>query len=115
MSDVQTRIADAHQFLKMSAIELYKLTPAEYLAMRKGAVEGVYDELERYSVLAIMIGNAVNASKRIKATDLFKRPTGEIKTGKTADDVKERQQAIIERLERFEEFKGKFREEETDG
>lgn len=81
--------------------------------MMAANVERTYDEYEKMAVQALMNRQGYHA-KKLKKSQLFKRPS-DIDTGKTADDVKERQRAIIERLERFEEFKGKFREEETDG
>ena len=100
-------IADAFRYLQMTALELYKHTPAEYLAMRNGAVEQVYDEMERYASLAIMIGNAVNSRKKIKSGDLFKRPTGDIPTKKTLEDIRKKQEDTLKWLAQFEEFKDK--------
>jgi len=37
-------------------------------------IERIYDEFERKSREAIMTANAVNARKRVKPSDLFKRP-----------------------------------------
>lgn len=108
MCNVQKHISEAYQYLRMTAVVLYQHTPSEYLNMRVGAIEGIYDEMERDAGLAIMIGNAVNARKKIKSSDLFKRPSNEVKSDKTADDVRTRQKAIKERLEQFEEFRGKF-------
>lgn len=80
--------------------------------MMAANVERTYDDYEKMAVQALMNRQGYHA-KKLKKSQLFKRPS-DIDTGKTADDVKERQKAIIERLERFEEFKGKFREEGDD-
>lgn len=81
--------------------------------MMAANVERTYDDYEKMAVQALMNRQGYHA-KKLKKSQLFKRPS-DIDTNKTAEDVKERQRAIIERLERFEEFKGKFGEEETDG
>lgn len=83
--------------------------------MMAAQVERKYDEYERMATQAMMMRAAYHKEK-LRQSDLFKRPTGEIKTDKTAEDIKERQRAIIERLSKFEQFAGKFSgEEETDG
>lgn len=81
--------------------------------MMAANVERTYDDYEKMAVQALMNRQGYHA-KKLKKSQLFKRPS-DVDTNKTAEDVKERQRAIIERLERFEEFKGKFGEEETDG
>lgn len=83
--------------------------------MMAAQVERKYDEYERMAYEAMMMRAAYHKEK-LRQSDLFKRPTGEIKTDKTAEDIKERQRAIIERLSKFEQFAGKFGGEEgTDG
>jgi len=83
--------------------------------MMAAQVERKYDEYERMASQAMMMRAAYHKEK-LRQTDLFKRPTGEIKTDKTAEDIEERQRAIIERLSKFEQFVGKFGGEEgTDG
>jgi len=83
--------------------------------MMAAQVERKYDEYERMATQAMMMRAAYHKEK-LRQSDLFKRPTGEIKTDKTAEDIEERQRAIIERLSKFEQFAGKFGgEEETDG
>lgn len=86
--------------------------------MMTAHIERIYDEYERMAVNAIM-HEAAHRSKKPRIKDLFKRPSESRRTNKTADDVKERQKAIIAQLERFEEFKGLFgnieREEDKHG
>mgnify|MGYP001159192135 FL=1 len=86
--------------------------------MMSAHVERIYDEYERMAVQAMMTRASYHA-KKLKQSDLFKRPSESRRTNKTADDVKERQKAIIAQLERFEEFKGLFgnieREEDKHG
>ena len=83
-------------------------TPREFTIIMQAQVERVFDELEREAQLSIMRANATNASKRIRSTDLFKRPSAGLTDGRTADDIRERQKSVIERLERYEQFNGKF-------
>lgn len=83
--------------------------------MMAAQVERKYDEYERMASQAMMMRAAYHKEK-LRQSDLFKRPTGELKTDKTAKDIEERQRAIIERLSKFEQFAGKFGgKEETDG
>lgn len=79
--------------------------------MMAAQVERKYDEYERMATQAMMMRAAYHKEK-LRQSDLFKRPTGEIKTVKTAEDIEERQRAIIERLSKFEQFAGKFNGEE---
>jgi len=76
-------------------------------------VERIYDDYERMATQAMMMRSAYHA-KKLRHRDLFKRPDG-IKDDMTVDDVKERQQTIIERLSKYEQFAGKFGEEEMNG
>ena len=74
--------------------------------MMAAHTERIYDEHERMAVRALW-NRASYHAKKLKVSDLFKRPNG-IDDNRTADDVRERQKAIMERLEKFEEFRGKF-------
>lgn len=80
--------------------------------MMAAQVERKYDEYERMATQAMMMRAAYHKEK-LRQSDLFKRPTG---AEKTAEDIEERQRAIIERLSKFEQFAGKFGgKEETNG
>src|SRR5690625_3534281 len=113
LNTVEQAIFDGWRYLGLDSAKVLSLTPREFTIMMAANVERTYDEYEKMAVQALMNRQGYHA-KKLKKSQLFKRQS-DIDTGKTADDVKERQKAIIERLERFEEFKGKFREEETDG
>jgi len=113
LNTVEQAIFDGWRYLGLDSAKVLSLTPREFTIMMAANVERTYDEYEKMAVQALMNRQGYHA-KKLKKSQLFKRPS-DIDTGKTADDVKERQRAIIERLERFEEFKGKFREGETDG
>lgn len=93
----------------MYANDVYKHTPAEIQLMFRGAIERNYDELERLAYVAIMNANAMNTKKRIKASDLFKRPTEYRESKRTADDIKRDEKETMEWLSRFEEFSEKIK------
>jgi len=82
-------------------------TPREFALMMAAQVERKYDEYERMAMQAMMMRAAYHKEK-LRQSDLFKRPAAGAKSEKTAEDVEGRQQAIIERLSKFEEFAGKF-------
>jgi len=81
----------------------------------RAQVERTYDELERQAGIAIMHANAANSRKRVKSTDLFRRPSGRVNKETTAEDIRRKQRETIERLSRFKQFNGKLGEEEING
>lgn len=91
-------------------------TPREFSIMMSANVERTYDMYERMASQAMM-NRAAYHKEKLRYNDLFKRPSGEIEE-RTADDIKQRQDDIMNRLSRFEQFADKFaeneREEETD-
>src|SRR5690625_429931 len=109
LNTVEQASLDGWRYLGVDSARVLSLTAREFTIMMAANVERTYDDYEKMAVQALMNRQGYH-SKKLKKSQLFKRPS-DIDTGKTADDVKERQRAIIERLERFEEFKGKFREE----
>src|SRR5690625_7074075 len=113
LNTVELSIFDGWRYLGLDSAKVLSLTPREFTIIMAANVDRTYNNYEKMAVQALMKRQGYHA-KKLKKSQLFKRPS-DIDTGKTADDVKERQRAIIERLERFEEFKGKLREEETDG
>jgi len=82
---------------------LLSYTPREFAIEMKAETERIYDEMEREAIIAIMHANANNSKKRIRPSDLFKRPNDETEK-KSADDVKKRQKERLAWLSRFEEF-----------
>lgn len=88
----------------MDARKILDLTPREYAILMTANLERQYDEYERYASQAMMMRAAYHKEK-LKPKDLFKRPSSDNQTEKTADDVRERQQRLLERLAKFEEFK----------
>lgn len=65
----------------------------------KAQQERQYDDYERMATESIMRANATNATKRIKATDLFKRPNGSERndrmSAKELREYTEKQQALL--------------------
>ena len=112
---METAIFDGWRHLGLDSTQVLSKTPREFALMMAAQVERKYDEYERMAMQAMMMRAAYHKEK-LRQSDLFKRPTGEIKSDKTAEDIEERQRAIIERLSKFEQFAGKFGgEEETNG
>ena len=83
------------------------ITPRQFSILMSAHVERIYDEMERKANEAMMIRAAYHA-KKLRQSDLFRRPAAGAKSEKTAEDVEGRQREIIERLSKFEEFAGKF-------
>ena len=83
------------------------MTPREFTIEMSAQVERQYDDMETRAYEAIMNRIAQN-EKRVRMSDLFKRPTGEINTDRTAEDVEKEQADKIAWLSQFEEFSGKF-------
>ena len=67
-------------------------------------LERVYDEYERKSNEAIMLANAINSSKRIKAGDLFKRPVDEETAKNKTQDLLNQAEQATEWLSQFQQF-----------
>lgn len=65
---------DAWQHLQIAPSEFYSLSPRELTILFRAHQQRRYDEYERMSHEAMMFRQAQNA-KRIKPTDLFKRPS----------------------------------------
>jgi len=88
----------------MYARDVYEHTPAELQLMLRASVERRYDELEQEASIAIMHANAANSKKRVKATDLFKRPSEHRESKRTADDLRREEEETMEWLGQFEQF-----------
>lgn len=72
-----------------------------------GNSERVYDDYERMVSMAIMNRQAYHA-KKLKPSDLFKRPTDEVKANKKAETRQVKTDAQIEWLSQFAEFSDKL-------
>lgn len=68
--------------------------------------ESVYDEYERMASHAMMI-RAAHHAKKLKQSQLFKRPTDEEVAKSKAEDMRERTEETMKWLAQFEEFRGK--------
>lgn len=76
-------------------------------------LERVYDEYERKSNEAIMLANAINSSKRIKAGDLFKRPVDEETAKNKTQDLLNQAEQATEWLSQFQQFNNVRKEDEN--
>lgn len=95
---------DSHAFLSK--------TPREFAIMLAAETERRYDEFEIMASNAMMMRAAYHKEK-LKQKDLYKRPSA-TKEERTAEDIRSKQEEVIERLSRFEEFKDKLvRKEEN--
>lgn len=75
--------------------------------MMRANVERKYDQYEDLSMFAMMQRKATNA-KRIKQSDLFKRPVDEGKEEEKVINMKEKVNHANEWLGQFEQFSGKL-------
>ncbi|MBU8785667.1 hypothetical protein [Bacillus glycinifermentans] len=64
--------------------------------------ERKYDRFEEHALTAMMIGKVNNARKRIKLSDLFKRPEKADVSTQKAENLYEKQQKASEWLSQFE-------------
>jgi len=93
----------------LESSQILSKTPREFSILMSAQIERTYDEYERFAAQAMMNRQAYHA-KKLKQSQLFKRPAGEVGTDKTVEDVRDRQESIMNRLEQFEEFRGRFGE-----
>src|SRR5699024_12548075 len=77
LTEVEKAQFDARRYLGISSRELLSYTPREFAIEMKAETERIYDEMEREAIIAIMHANANNSKKRIRPSDLFKRPRSE--------------------------------------
>ncbi len=75
--------------------------------MVKADDERRYDEMERMARQALMNRQAYHA-KRLKESDLFRRPTEFQKAVRTVEDLEREEKETMEWLSQFEEFQGKI-------
>lgn len=68
--------------------------------------ESVYDEYERMASHAMMM-RAAHHAKKLKQSQLFKRPTDEEVAKSKAEDMRARSEETMKWLAQFEEFRGK--------
>src|SRR5699024_4475073 len=104
VTNVQKAIENAYRYVGMYARDVYEHTPAEVQLMRRASVERRYDELEQEATIAIMHGNAANSKKRVRATDLFKRPAEHRESKRTADDLRREEEEAMKWLGQCEQF-----------
>lgn len=79
------------------------MTHKEFTLLMMANREKTFDQLEMYSIQALMIRRAYHEKKRLKATDLFKRPNENVKKVEKKDVVEDIEQAKSY-LSQFEYF-----------
>lgn len=84
------------------------LSPRELSILLEAQQERHYDEMERMAIQAMMNRHAYHA-KRLKQTQLFKRPTEFKESIRTIEDLEREEKETMEWLSQFEEFKGKIK------
>ncbi len=104
---------DAWRYLKLSSTEFLLKTPREFSIMLSAEIERRHDDFEVMAANAMMMRAAYHKEK-LKQRDLYKRPNSG-NDERTAEDIRNKQKEVIERLSRFEEFKDLLtRKEVTD-
>jgi len=106
LDEVERAIFDGRRYLGLTSFQTLSLTPREFTIEMMAQVEATYDEYERQATYAMWARQAANA-KRLKSTDLFKRPRHGEKTEKEVEDIKAKQAETMAWLSQFEEFSGK--------
>ena len=108
LDDVEQVIYDGYRYLGLDSSQVLSKTPREFLIMMDAYVERTYDELDRLATQAMMMRQAYHA-KKLKHTDLFKRPSSDVSTQVTAEDIRKKQEDTLKWLAQFKEFKDKVR------
>lgn len=103
---VDQAIFDARRYLGMSSAETLSLTPRELAIEMRAYTEYVYDEYERMASQAMMTRAAYHA-KKLKPSQLFKRPVDGSSVKNRAEHVRKRTEETMKWLAQFEEFRGK--------
>lgn len=106
LGEYETSMFDARRYLGINPNEFKQLTPREFSVLMAAETEHIYDKYDLMATEAMMMRAAYHKEK-LRKKDLFKRP-GDVKTEKTADDVRQRQKALESKLSKFAEFNGKF-------
>ena len=94
----------------MDSQTLLSKTPREFAIMLAAETERRHDDFEVMAANAMMMRAAYHKEK-LKQKDLYKRPNV-ANDERTAEDIRSRQEEVIERLSRFEEFKDKLARKE---
>lgn len=106
LNEVERAIFDGRRYLGLSAPQVLSLTPREFAIEMRAFVEANNDEYEKQALLAIWHRKAQH-EKRIKTTDLFKRPKDEERAQKNVEDIRAKQAETMRWLSQIEEFRGK--------
>lgn len=87
----------------MSADRVLSHTPREFAIMMRSNVERKYDEYEDMAYNALMVRQAVN-SKRLKKSDLFKRPEDEEAAERKIEELQAKSDHATEWMSQFKQF-----------
>lgn len=82
------------------------MTPRELAIEMHAHTEAVYDEYERMATQAMMV-RAAHHAKKLKQTDLFRRPVDGDRARNKAEESLRRTEETMKWLAQFEEFRGK--------
>lgn len=107
MDEVEQAVFDGRRYLNVGTHYILSLTPRELMIETAANVERLYDESERMAMSAMMTRQAYHA-KKLKHSDLFKRPVADEVANKKAKESHKRTEEITEWLSQFEEFNGKL-------
>ena len=99
-------IFDGRRYLGLSAPQTLSLTPRELAIEMRAYTESFYDSYEKKAQQAMMVRAAYHA-KKLKATDLFRRPVDEAAAKSRAEEMRERSDYAMRWISQFEEFQGK--------
>lgn len=113
MTEVELAIYDGWRYLRLDSPAVLSKTPREFSILMSAQVERQYDTYERMANEAMMMRQAYHA-KKLKTSQLFKRPVDEEKASKEAEDMHMKAESTMEWLSQFEQFSDLTRREDTD-
>ena len=100
LDEVERAKAEGWRYLKLKPDEVESLTPRELTILMRAEQESRLDGYERMASHSMMIRQAYHA-KKLKYSDLFKRPTDVSKAQKKAEDLLEQNRRASEWLSQF--------------
>lgn len=105
LDNVDSAIFDGWHHLGIDSEIILSKTPREFSIMMSANVERVYDEYELRAVEAMMTRSAYHA-KKLKQSDLFKRPTDEEEAKKKAEESHDKKKVVMDWMSNIAEFQG---------
>lgn len=104
-------VADGWRFLSLKPSEVEALTPREFHILMRAQQERQFDDYEREAFVAIMHENAAR-SKRLKMSDLFKRPVDATLAKKKTQELAEKAKMASDWISQFTLFNNQGKEGE---